>query len=319
MGKKLLLVFAFLLIIGGGALFAVTLAVNGWDFTKIGAESYKTNTHEITEGFGSISYVGSTADVSFVPSADGTCRVVCTEHEKRLHSVKVEDGVLKITENSTEKWYDYIGVSFVSTKITVYLPAGEYGDLRIKLSTGDVAVPTDFSFGEVDVETSTGDVSFGAEKTKGRKIRVSTGEVTLNDTVANSVDVKTSTGEVKMKSIVSLGNITVNVSSGDCELSGIACKDLLIEGSTSDVDLEGAVASGKIAITTSTGEVELELSDASEIEIKTSTGEVEGTLLSPKIFVIDTSTGDVDVPESTSGGKCKITTGTGDINIKIAK
>ena len=51
--------------------------------------------------------------------------------------------------------------------------------------------------------------------------------------------------------------------------------------------------------------------------VNTSTGDVNGTLLSEKIFITDTSTGRVSVPKTTSGGKCEITTSTGDINIGI--
>ena len=53
------------------------------------------------------------------------------------------------------------------------------------------------------------------------------------------------------------------------------------------------------------------------IMVKTSTGNVKGTLLSDKIFVTDTSTGRVSVPKTTSGGKCEITTSTGDIEIEL--
>jgi hypothetical protein len=42
-----------------------------------------------------------------------------------------------------------------------------------------------------------------------------------------------------------------------------------------------------------------------------------GTLLSSKVFIIKTDTGDVDVPKSTVGGRCEITTSTGDVEISI--
>ncbi|MBO5851923.1 MAG: DUF4097 family beta strand repeat protein, partial [Clostridia bacterium] len=91
----------------------------------------------------------------------------------------------------------------------------------------------------------------------------------------------------------------------------------LSSGSTGDVYLENVIAVEKIDIKRSTGDVEFEELDASEIEIKTSTGDVEGTLLTEKTFSIKTNTGDVDVPRLSSGGLCKITTDTGDIDIEI--
>ena len=57
--------------------------------------------------------------------------------------------------------------------------------------------------------------------------------------------------------------------------------------------------------------------DAAEIFVKTDTGDVTGTLLSEKVFVTTTDTGKVEVPRSVSGGRCEITTDTGDIRISI--
>ena len=61
----------------------------------------------------------------------------------------------------------------------------------------------------------------------------------------------------------------------------------------------------------------LEDCDAGELLISTDTGDVHGTLLTEKIFLVRSSTGEIHVPETVSGGKCKITTSTGDIHIEI--
>jgi DUF4097 and DUF4098 domain-containing protein YvlB len=55
--------------------------------------------------------------------------------------------------------------------------------------------------------------------------------------------------------------------------------------------------------------------DATEIFVKTSTGNVAGSLLSSKVFIANTSTGSIDVPKTTSGGRCEIITSTGNIKI----
>ena len=51
--------------------------------------------------------------------------------------------------------------------------------------------------------------------------------------------------------------------------------------------------------------------------MKTDTGKVVGSLLSEKVFIAETSTGKVSVPKTTTGGKCEITTSTGDIKIEV--
>ena len=54
-----------------------------------------------------------------------------------------------------------------------------------------------------------------------------------------------------------------------------------------------------------------------EVFITTDTGNVDGSFLTDKVVLTQTDTGDVDVPKLTSGGRCEITTDTGDISISI--
>jgi hypothetical protein len=51
--------------------------------------------------------------------------------------------------------------------------------------------------------------------------------------------------------------------------------------------------------------------------VKTDTGDITGSLLSGKIFMPQTNTGDVTVPDTVTGGKCRLSTNTGDIKISI--
>ena len=67
----------------------------------------------------------------------------------------------------------------------------------------------------------------------------------------------------------------------------------------------------------STGDVDIRGCDAPVIVIETDTGDVTGSLLTGKLFDIRTSTGNVQIPKSTLGGECRITTSTGDIRIVI--
>ena len=57
--------------------------------------------------------------------------------------------------------------------------------------------------------------------------------------------------------------------------------------------------------------------DAETIYVNTDMGSVTGTLLTDKVFIIETDTGSVDVPKSITGGRCEITTDTGNIRITI--
>ena len=67
------------------------------------------------------------------------------------------------------------------------------------------------------------------------------------------------------------------------------------------------------------GDVTLEDADASRIKIETTTGDVTGNILTDKIIFADATTGNIDIPRLTSGGRCDISTTTGDIKITIGK
>ena len=52
--------------------------------------TFITNTYEIGGSFRDIAVATDIADVSFVPSEDGICRVECYEAENAKHTVAVE-------------------------------------------------------------------------------------------------------------------------------------------------------------------------------------------------------------------------------------
>ena len=72
-------------------------------------------------------------------------------------------------------------------------------------------------------------------------------------------------------------------------------------------------------IVRSTGDVRLDKCDAGEIEIETRTGDISGSLRSEKIFIARSDTGRIEVPETLTGGKCKIISDTGNIDITIVR
>ena len=131
-----------------------------------------------------------------------------------------------------------------------------------------------------------------------------------------TIDIATSTGDITIAGVTCEDDIVINVSTGKANLTDIKCKSFISDGSTGDFSLKNVIATEKFSIERSTGDVKFDDCDATEIWVKTDTGDVTGNLLSEKIFITQTSTGDVLVPKSTNGGKCEITTSTGDIYIK---
>ncbi len=275
---KIWLVLASFLIIIGLTMFAFAMTKYNWDFKKLSTEKYKTTTHQISEDFENISINTDTVDIIFVLSNDKKCKIECFESEKSSHIVTAKDNTLTIENANNQHWYDNIGINFNSPKITVYLPKTEYASLSIKEHTGDILLPKDFKFYSADILTNTGDIEFLATVLNQVKIDTDTGDISVKDSSTKALDISTSTG---------------------------------------DVALSNVIAKDKFNIETDTGDIKIDRSDADEIFVETDTGSVKGSLLTEKIFITSTDTGRVDVPKTISGGKCEITTDTGDIKITI--
>ena len=294
---KIWLIVAGSLILLGGILFVGVMAALKWDFMKLPTAVYEKNLYEVQENFYGISIETDTADITFALSDNEACKVECYEEKNANHLVGVQDGTLVITAQN-KAWYEYIGVNFDSPKITVYLPEKEYGALNIDGATGDVEIPKDFAFQDVDIALSTGDVVFRAAAAKDVKIETSTGSICVENTSVNELKLSVSTGKVT--------------------LSDITCQSVVSDGGTGDIYLSNVIALGKFSIERGTGDVKFVDSDAAEIFVVTGTGSVTGTLLTDKVFLVETGTGKVDVPKSIEGGRCEIETGTGSVKLSIS-
>lgn len=330
------LIAAACLILAGSLIFLCVMIGLKWDFSKLSTNEYVTNNHTVSENFDSIFIDTDTADIEFAPSGNREGKVICHEHKKVTHTVEVKDGTLTVRVTDTRKWYEHIGINFATAKITVYLPDAEYASLRIKESTGDIEIPEGLKFGSIDLDLSTGDINLSAASADSIKINATTGSVSCSANAKENIDITTSTGNITVKntSAASLslsvstgritvrdvscdGNITVSVSTGSSNLTNVKCKRLISSGNTGDISLSNVIGAEAFSIERSTGDVRLDGSDAADITIKTDTGDVIGTLLTPKIFTVRSDTGKESYPDSAAGGKCKISTDTGDIIISI--
>lgn len=275
---KLWVLLGASLILIGCILFAGVMTRLNWDFTKLSTVKYETNRHTLPEEYENIQIRTKTADIVFLPSEDDHTLVVCHEEKKVQHAVSVKDNTLVIEAVDERAWYEYIGISFKSPRITVYLPQRQYAALSVKSSTGNIS---------------------------------------MENISAESLTLSVATGKITASHITCAGDMTIRVSTGKANLTGIRCRNFRSQGDTGDISLTNTVAAETLSIERGTGDVKLDGCDAAEIFIETDTGDVTGTLLTEKVFLVETDTGRIDVPKSVTGGRCEIETDTGDIRIKI--
>ena len=317
--KKGFLIAAVILVVAGTLIFSAAIFVSGFDLSKTSAATYETKTYSPAEGFERIEIRTGEADVTFKPSGNGLARVDCLEHEKVRHTVLVEDGTLKVLVSDERAWYDHLTLFSSRPSVTVYLPSDRFTALTVTTDTGDVSVPAAFTFGNAEIASDTGKVSFDASVDGNLKIKTKTGDVRLEGVRAGLIDLSTSTGKIDGGNVTCEWTFSVKVSTGKTVLTDVTCRSLISTGSTGDLTLKNTTATNDLNLKRDTGDVRFEACDAGQITVVTSTGDVSGTFRSEKTFAVKTSTGKVRVPDSASGGRCGITTSTGDITIDLIR
>ena len=302
------------IIIFGGAMIMLK-----WDFSGLSTVKYETESYEINEKFEDISVITDTADIKFILSQSEKVTVVCKEENKAKHAVAVKNGALTVELADTRKWYDHIRISltFDSPMITVYLPAGEYGALSVKGSTGRANIADDFAFESIDVALTTGEIKNYASAAGAVNLKTTTGSILTQSIKASSLSITASTGSVNARDVTCAGDMTVNVSTGRLNAENVSAKSFASTGSTGYASLKNVIAAETLSVKRSTGSIKLNGCDAASLFIKTDTGNITGTLLSEKNFIASSDTGDVDVPNTRTGGRCELTTNTGNIIISV--
>lgn len=314
---KIWLVIAAVLTVAGIALFAGVLAASNWDFGKFSTDSLETNTYQVTESFESISISVDTTKITFVLTDADTCSIVCRESEKVKHSVAVQNGTLTIETVDSRKWYDHIGIFVNAPQMTVYLPQTAYTSLFIETDTGDIAIPGDFSFETLKIDGDTADVDCFAPVSGTLEAELSTGDICMESLAAGRIKLSTDTGDIQITAVTVTNDIDIETDTGNVLLEKVSCTELHAQSDTGNIALKNTTAAERFSIESQTGNVIFDHSDAGQIFVGTSTGDVTGSLLSQKVFVTQSATGKVNIPNTAFGGKCQITTATGDIKIVI--
>ena len=231
---KVWIIIAILLIVIGTLIFGLIMTINNWDFTKLATTvTYKTN-RQIDDEFNNISIETDTEDIVFVASQNGKCEVVCNEEENLYYSAEVVDGTLTIKQIDERNWYEYVGITIGKSDIIVYLPETEYKNLLIRGSTGDINIPKDFKFKNIDISVSTGDIK--------------------NSASADIIKIKTDTGDVKLYKC-DAKEIFVKTDTGDVTGSFLTPKVFIAKTDTGDIDVPKSISGGRCEIETDTGDI----------------------------------------------------------------
>ena len=309
------MITAVILMVLGGAVFMASFVAADFNFFAIGTDALTEKTYEINEPIQNIEIVDNTGDVRLVLGDAG--RVECQESQLFRYAVSVEKGTLRIRVADQRKWYHYLGFSFSARTVTVYLPADSYQSLSVETNTGNVSVSEGFTFGRVELSSDTGNLSCGASVEGILNCETDTGNILVKSPSLGKGEFSSDTGNISLSELTAEGSLSFETDTGNLNLTHVTCEKLSLETDTGDANLTKVICRADLFAETDTGDISFDACDAASVTVGTDAGDVEGTFCTDKIFQVSTKSGSVSVPSSFVGTPCKVSTRSGDVDLRI--
>ncbi len=317
--KKLIILVLVIMLISWVMSAVCGISALGFTFLKKNTSRGDGKTFPLSRSYSEIKIDSEKSDIRFYLADSGSGKIVWSGNSAMKLSVNTMGGRLIVKESYRLPWFLRIGVVSGTSEIGIYLPSVDFKELEAENDHGNITVPAGFSFTDAEIQTDTGAVDFQADVSRTLKIRTDTGRINCGGAKPEKLDIHSDTGTVSVMDVRAGDQIGVKTDTGKIILNDVRSGKISAESDTGSISLANVFASDTIDLETDTGSIELDRCDAGKLEIESDTGSVNGTLLTEKIFNVRSSTGRIDVPESGSGGECKIKTDTGSITIRITK
>ena len=335
------LLLGLCLVAAGSIIILVGMTWVGFDIQELNTVSYERRSVAVSDRFESISVNTLSHNIRLLPSEDNSCRVDYDESSLSKFTVAVEDGVLKVREKDTSKWYDHIGLFWnVSPQVILHVPVKQYKELTAKSAAGNILVDEAFSFNRAEVQATSGDLSFLGSAGEELSLKTTSGDIHFTNTMRKNnslpgngiTTVSSTSGEIVLET-VSVEALSVESTSGDIQLYrvdtvyidrfalhpvyGMAMSVQAISG---DVLLD-SVSAESLSVGTVSGEITLKRTHIdSEAEISTTSGDVKLDYadMGPCSFDIRTASGSVS-GQLQAGHRFAWETTSGDIDLPSGK
>ena len=235
-------------------IFCLLLVVNVILYSLSITVKLETKEYEIKETFKDIKIFTDTADIDFVLSENLNTLIICEEHKNIKHTVNIKENTLLIEVDDNRKWYEHIGIS--TSKITVYLPKSEYGELIMESDTGNIHIEN-INANKLNLSTSTGNLKIVNTKCKNLFSKSDTGNILLENVIASEkFKIETDTGNVKFKDS-DASDIFTKTDTGNVTGNLLTDKVIFAESDTGNVDVPKVITDEKCEIITDTGDIKI--------------------------------------------------------------
>lgn len=202
----------------------------------------------------------------------------------------------------------------------VYVGETNVGSLSVKGSSGSAEVASVNAESDVEVSTTSGRIDIADIECANLTVENSSGSIHVTSvTASGNMDVKGTSGSTHITEADVKGDVSTSASSGSLNLTDVECTNLTAGNTSGKINCNNVIAFEDMNIENSSGGIVLEACDALELKLSATSGSIKGSLLSEKIFQADATSGSVDVPKTTSGGVCEVTTTSGSIKMSIVE
>lgn len=317
---KILLLSAAALVLLGAMFVGAAL----WKGEKDMGKNRVEQSFQLKDSFRDIQIDCDACDLYIKPAGSGEPAVHYEGDKRYLPTVELRDGTLYVdaTDKRDLPWYlrvfDVNFFSWIDNRVTVTLPETALGALKIEHASGKTELDAGLSFASLDLRAASGAVELSCDVTERLFVDCASGAVNLSGIRCGSAEVESSSGGVALSDMTVEGALTIRHSSGGTTLEQVQCGSLDIDSSSGTIHLTDTLAAETFTVSSSSGGIKLTDCDGGEISLHTGSGSVKGTLRTEKIFYANAGSGSVHVPESTSGGICRVKTGSGSIDLDIS-
>lgn len=225
---KISLIIALALLIAGGFICAITLALNGW---RIGSEKLSPFEKEFSADAASIYLDLPISDLKISSYNGDKIIVKYQDSEKSHYTFSEENGALSIIFDDNRKWYEHININFG------FLDNNEY--------TTTVLVPSNYS-GQLEVRTNVGEVELEG----------------LNISADSTVN--TDMGSIEIKNCTFDGNLTAAVATGEIDLDYVKADSLKLSVNLGSIDCEGLSIDSSLSLSVDSGDIDCSLTDGAD-------------------------------------------------------
>lgn len=282
----------------------------------VGHQPFTHSRAEIDAPILNVSMKASSTALSICPTEAEQAYVEIYDRESAAYRISAENGTLVIEGGSRRAWYEQLGIFPETPAVTLYLPKGMYGDLSVKSSCGEIKVSTGFLFRTITLQNATGNIQCRASAVERIAITGSTGHVAVESLVSETIELWTSTGSMTVSSVTCTDKISISAAEGRVEVTDTTCKRFSSTGTSGRLYMKNVIVRRSCSIDRTSGSLEIDGCDADAIYLVTKGGNVTASWLSPKKFDVSTS-GKKDVPATTSGKRCRVSAGSGNVKMSI--